>query len=124
MPKVDNLVERLVAAAPKLRLLRLGHPARLLPQARVGWLWLAPPGAVFVPVESDYQGRGAATPRAVCAKLCVASKSSTHKPASWQTTQTSNPALSCWPNPKVLDSSLEAHVLRSDNSALAKDCRK
>ena len=30
---VDNLVERLAAAAPKLRLLRLGHPARLLPQA-------------------------------------------------------------------------------------------
>ena len=29
---VDNLVERLAAAAPKLRLLRLGHPARLLPQ--------------------------------------------------------------------------------------------
>ncbi|KAI8477001.1 MAG: P-loop containing nucleoside triphosphate hydrolase protein [Monoraphidium minutum] len=53
---VDNLVERLVAASPKLKLLRLGHPARLLPQ--------------------------------------------------------------------VLDSSLEAHVLRSDNSALAKDCRK
>ncbi len=31
---VDNLVERLAAAAPKLRLLRLGHPARLLPQVR------------------------------------------------------------------------------------------
>ena len=31
---VDNLVERLAKAAPKLRLLRLGHPARLLPQAR------------------------------------------------------------------------------------------
>ena len=29
---VDNLVERLAMAAPKLRLLRLGHPARLLPQ--------------------------------------------------------------------------------------------
>ena len=29
---VDNLVERLAAAAPRLRLLRLGHPARLLPQ--------------------------------------------------------------------------------------------
>ena len=29
---VDNLVERLTAAAPRLRLLRLGHPARLLPQ--------------------------------------------------------------------------------------------
>ena len=53
---VDNLVERLVAASPKLGVLRLGHPARLLPS--------------------------------------------------------------------VLDSSLEAHVLRSDNRALAKDCRK
>ncbi|GLC34608.1 hypothetical protein PLESTM_000216800 [Pleodorina starrii] len=52
---VDNLVERLVRADPKLKLVRLGHPARLLPQ--------------------------------------------------------------------VLDSSLEAHVLRSDNSALARDCR-
>lgn len=31
---VDNLVERLAKAAPKMRLLRLGHPARLLPQAR------------------------------------------------------------------------------------------
>ncbi|GFR40163.1 hypothetical protein Agub_g720 [Astrephomene gubernaculifera] len=52
---VDNLVERLVRADPKIKLVRLGHPARLLPQ--------------------------------------------------------------------VLDSSLEAHVLRSDNSALARDCR-
>jgi hypothetical protein len=26
--------------------------------------------------------------------------------------------------PQVLDSSLEAHVLKSDNSGLAKDCRK
>ncbi|GIL72077.1 hypothetical protein Vretimale_514 [Volvox reticuliferus] len=52
---VDNLVERLVRTEPKLKLVRLGHPARLLPQ--------------------------------------------------------------------VLDSSLEAHVLRSDNSALARDCR-
>lgn len=33
---VDNLVERLAAAAPKLKLVRLGHPARLLPQ--VGFL--------------------------------------------------------------------------------------
>jgi hypothetical protein len=31
---VDNLVERLAAAAPKLKLVRLGHPARLLPQVR------------------------------------------------------------------------------------------
>eukprot|EP00967_Tisochrysis_lutea_P080888 scaffold111308_cov18-Tisochrysis_lutea.AAC.3 len=53
---VDNLVERLVRADPKMRIVRMGHPARLLPQ--------------------------------------------------------------------VLDSSLEAHVLRSDNSSLAKDCRK
>ncbi|KXZ43249.1 hypothetical protein GPECTOR_96g715 [Gonium pectorale] len=52
---VDNLVERLVRSDPKLKLVRLGHPARLLPA--------------------------------------------------------------------VLDSSLEAHVLRSDNSALARDCR-
>lgn len=29
---VDNLTERLAKAAPKMRLLRLGHPARLLPQ--------------------------------------------------------------------------------------------
>ncbi len=29
--QVDNLVERLVKAQPKLRLVRLGHPARLLP---------------------------------------------------------------------------------------------
>lgn len=29
---VDNLVERLVSAAPKLKTVRLGHPARLLPQ--------------------------------------------------------------------------------------------
>ncbi len=49
-------MERLAAAAPKMKLLRLGHPARLLPS--------------------------------------------------------------------VLDCSLEAHVLRSDNSSLAKDCRK
>uniref|UniRef100_A0A383VHI7 DNA helicase n=1 Tax=Tetradesmus obliquus TaxID=3088 RepID=A0A383VHI7_TETOB len=53
---VDNLVERLAAAAPKLKLVRLGHPARLLPQ--------------------------------------------------------------------VIDKSLEAQVLRSDNSSLARDCRR
>ncbi len=29
---VDNLVERLTAANPKLMVIRLGHPARLLPQ--------------------------------------------------------------------------------------------
>ncbi|KAI7837886.1 hypothetical protein COHA_008373 [Chlorella ohadii] len=53
---VDNLVERLAAADGKMRMVRVGHPARLLPQ--------------------------------------------------------------------VLDNSLEARVLQSDNSALAKDCRK
>jgi ATP-dependent RNA/DNA helicase IGHMBP2 len=29
---VDNLVERLVKAKPSLKLVRVGHPARLLPQ--------------------------------------------------------------------------------------------
>ncbi len=29
---VDNMVERLVRASPKLRVVRMGHPARLLPQ--------------------------------------------------------------------------------------------
>lgn len=29
---VDNLVERLAATDPKLMVVRLGHPARLLPQ--------------------------------------------------------------------------------------------
>eukprot|EP00798_Chlamydomonas_sp_ICE-L_P008550 gene8550-33983_t len=53
---VDNLVERLVVGNSKMKVVRMGHPARLLPQ--------------------------------------------------------------------VLDSSLESHVLRSDNSSLAKDCRK
>ncbi|KAL3144155.1 hypothetical protein ABBQ32_14187 [Trebouxia sp. C0010 RCD-2024] len=53
---VDNLVERLARSDPKLSVVRMGHPARLLPQ--------------------------------------------------------------------VLDNSLEAHVMRSDNSSLAKDCRK
>lgn len=31
---VDNLVERLVAADPALKVVRVGHPARLLPQVR------------------------------------------------------------------------------------------
>ncbi|MEW5310653.1 MAG: hypothetical protein WDW38_002430 [Sanguina aurantia] len=53
---VDNLVERLVLASPRLRVVRMGHPARL--------------------------------------------------------------------SPSVLDSCLESHVLRSDNSALAKDVRR
>ncbi|KAK9868471.1 hypothetical protein WJX84_007692 [Apatococcus fuscideae] len=53
---VDNLVERLSKADPRLCVVRLGHPARLLPQ--------------------------------------------------------------------VLENSLESHVYRSDNSALARDCRK
>eukprot|EP00191_Tetraselmis_sp_GSL018_P008500 CAMPEP_0177616496 /NCGR_PEP_ID=MMETSP0419_2-20121207/24197_1 /TAXON_ID=582737 /ORGANISM="Tetraselmis sp., Strain GSL018" /LENGTH=490 /DNA_ID=CAMNT_0019114579 /DNA_START=53 /DNA_END=1522 /DNA_ORIENTATION=+ len=52
---VDNLVERLVRASRKIRAVRMGHPARLLPE--------------------------------------------------------------------VLDSSLEAQVLRSDNSSIARDCR-
>ena len=30
---VDNLVERLALANPKLPVVRVGHPARLLPQA-------------------------------------------------------------------------------------------
>jgi hypothetical protein len=34
---VDNLVERLAAAAPKMKLVRVGHPARLLPQV-CSWL--------------------------------------------------------------------------------------
>ncbi|KAK9915598.1 hypothetical protein WJX75_001370 [Coccomyxa subellipsoidea] len=53
---VDNLVERLITANPKLMVVRVGHPARLLPQ--------------------------------------------------------------------VLGASLEAHVYASDNSALARDCRR
>ncbi|KAK9808936.1 hypothetical protein WJX72_006613 [[Myrmecia] bisecta] len=53
---VDNLVERLALANPKLSVVRMGHPARLLPQ--------------------------------------------------------------------VLSNSLEAHVFQSDNSSLARDCRK
>jgi hypothetical protein len=32
--QVDNLVERLVRAAPKLAVVRMGHPARLLPAVR------------------------------------------------------------------------------------------
>ncbi len=32
---VDNLVERLTASDPKLLVVRVGHPARLLPQVRV-----------------------------------------------------------------------------------------
>lgn len=32
---VDNIVERLTAADGKLRVVRMGHPARLLPQASV-----------------------------------------------------------------------------------------
>ena len=32
---VDNLVERLAVAAPKTKLVRYGHPARLLPQVCV-----------------------------------------------------------------------------------------
>eukprot|EP00775_Hariotina_reticulata_P006215 gene6215-6451_t len=53
---VDNLVERLAAAAPKVKVVRVGHPARLLPQ--------------------------------------------------------------------VIEKSLEAQVLRSDNSSLARECRR
>lgn len=33
---VDNLVERLATASPKLKVVRMGHPARLLPQVRAG----------------------------------------------------------------------------------------
>ena len=31
---VDNLVERLSRSQPKLRIVRMGHPARLLPEVR------------------------------------------------------------------------------------------
>lgn len=32
--QVDNLVERIARAAPKTKVLRLGHPARLLPEVQ------------------------------------------------------------------------------------------
>ena len=34
---VDNLVERLARASPKMSVVRVGHPARLLPQVCHGW---------------------------------------------------------------------------------------
>lgn len=34
---VDNLVERLARANPKMSVVRVGHPARLLPQVWHGW---------------------------------------------------------------------------------------
>lgn len=36
---VDNLVERLAAADGKMQLVRVGHPARLLPQVRAAAVW-------------------------------------------------------------------------------------
>ena len=34
---VDNLVERLARSDPKLSVVRMGHPARLLPQVGQSW---------------------------------------------------------------------------------------
>ena len=89
---VDNLVERLRMANPKLMVVRVGHPARLLPQARLFrlprpqlWSLCEPAGAWW-----HFPGKGCA-PRA--------------------------PA-------QVLGASLEAHVYASDNSSLARDCRR
>ena len=38
---VDNLVDRLTTADPKLMVVRVGHPARLLPQVQRKTLFLA-----------------------------------------------------------------------------------
>lgn len=50
---VDNLVDRLTTADPKLIVVRVGHPARLLPQVRRKTLYLASmvPGmaTIFLP---------------------------------------------------------------------------
>lgn len=38
---VDNLVERLVGASPKMRVVRMGHAARLLPTVSLHQPWAA-----------------------------------------------------------------------------------
>lgn len=46
---VDNLVEKLVKADPKLNLIRVGHPARILPQvSKLDILAYSSSGAIFI----------------------------------------------------------------------------
>ena len=52
---VDNLVERLRRAQPKLDVVRVGHPARLLPE--VGWPGGSPSHLVRMPQGSGGQHR-------------------------------------------------------------------
>lgn len=97
---VDNLVERLAAADGKMAVVRVGHPARLLPQVRSLAQWGCRASAKGC---CPRWGQQLCASTAACAHplVCV-----------------------CRPSLQVLENSLEAKVLQSDNSALARDCRK
>lgn len=122
---VDNLVERLAAAAPKLKLVRLGHPARLLPQ--VCW-WV-----VVTHTHLSVWERHVAVVMLLLCCPCMQGVSLTSR---WRAHESacSQPvfcfvllAPACTPPPanvQVIDKSLEAQVLKSDNSSLARDCRR
>lgn len=104
---VDNLVERLAAAAPKLKLVRLGHPARLLPQVCAsvcGQIWHTP--HLVLRLLHEIVAVAGVVPHVnhTCVLLCC--------------------CCVALVSHQVIDKSLEAQVLKTDNSSLAKDCRR
>ncbi len=154
---VDNLVERLAAAAPRLRLLRLGHPARLLPQVR--GLSAAPRKAagqcagrsVHARQLSMLSYKGSSCAEQTPTELPTCSSTHLRHPSAptfhlggYHALPSLALGFEGHPEASVLyikrrfaqtggdlaptragaGESLEAQVLQSDNSALAKDCRK
>jgi len=163
---VDNLVERLAAAAPRLALVRTGHAARLLPSVRalpsvnllaaVGHTAAAASKLTLahadrsleaiwvIPLASMQCARPLPTWRAgmpcMHQPLALTSlwRTNLTRCASYQLMVHSNrsekggtgmgPGARCLMRrlvpPQVLAASLEAQVLASDSSALARDCRR
>jgi hypothetical protein len=134
---VDNLVERLAAqgsqgGAGRLSVVRMGHPARLLPQVRRGRgasQDTRPKQSSCLPAAVGATGAAllaACCPPAVAAASADASGAERDAAVAAESCGTAPPShhLPTMPPPQVLENSLEARVLQSDNSALAKDCRK
>lgn len=121
---VDNLVERLARQDSRMPIVRVGHPARLLPQVRQGGVLRCQLAGPEFPHEYHAQRGGRLAPAVPTgtaargsARLCLQPRC-----RSGACPQCCRPARP--PAAQVLDSSLEARVLQSDNSALAKDCRR
>jgi hypothetical protein len=155
---VDNLVERLAAAAPKVKLVRVGHPARLLPQVLLHMVICCASHPAYrlsrlplcTQAQAQWHADDIVQKYCVCS-CCVDSSAAAaaagsavpcpcHVPCCALITcrkwHVSSPPVVClWALllvtfrcccfcHQVIDKSLEAQVLRSDNSSLARDCRR